>query len=99
MPAKPQRAKTQRAKAQRAKTQGDKTLSVKTKRWSATVTRNSNALDLEQGAFSLKDPGRIAASLERSARASRRRKSDPYRSAMSMLTFYARARRSWAPHG
>jgi hypothetical protein len=31
---------------------------------------------------------RIAASLKRSAEHSKRRKSDPYRSAMSMLTFY-----------
>jgi hypothetical protein len=30
----------------------------------------------------------VAASLKRSADRSRRRKSDPYRSAMSMLTFY-----------
>jgi hypothetical protein len=36
----------------------------------------------------LTDPKRIAASLKRSAERSRRRKSDPYRSALSMLTFY-----------
>jgi hypothetical protein len=57
-------------------------------RWSAEVTRNSNALDLEQGVFTLKDPKRIAASLKRSAKASGRRKADSYRSALSMLTFY-----------
>jgi hypothetical protein len=58
------------------------------KRWSAEVTQNSNALDLEQGVFTLKDPKRIAASLKRSAEASRRKKAGPYRSALSMLTFY-----------
>jgi hypothetical protein len=58
------------------------------KRWSQEVTEHSVALDLEQGVFSLKDPKKIAASLKRSAEASTRRKSDPYRSAMSMLTFY-----------
>ena len=59
-----------------------------TKRWSQDVTEHSNALDLKQGVFTLKDPKKIAASLKRSAEASTRRKSDPYRSAMSMLTFY-----------
>src|SRR5438105_8745432 len=58
------------------------------KRWSQQVTRNSNALDLEGGVFSKRDPKSIARSLKRSAERSRRRKSDPYRSAMSMLTFY-----------
>ena len=52
------------------------------------MTRESNALDLEGGAFTLKDPTRIAASLKRSAEHSRRRKADPFRSALSMLTFY-----------
>jgi Protein of unknown function (DUF3175) len=58
------------------------------KRWSQEVTEHSDALDLEAGVFTLKDPKKIAASLKRSAEASERRKSDPYRSAMSMLTFY-----------
>jgi hypothetical protein len=58
------------------------------KRWSQEVTEHSDALDLEKGVFTLEDPKRIAASLKRSAEASQRRKSDPYRSAMSMLTFY-----------
>ncbi len=52
------------------------------------MTEQSRALDLEQGVFTLKDPKKIAQSLKRSAEASTRRKSDPYRSAMSMLTFY-----------
>jgi len=58
------------------------------RRWSARVTRESNALDLDRSLFTWKDPKRIARSLKRSAERSHRRKSDPYRSAMSMLTFY-----------
>ena len=57
-------------------------------KWSAQVTRHSNALDLNAGVFTLKDPRRIALSLKRSAEASKRRKGTPYQSAMSMLTFY-----------
>jgi hypothetical protein len=60
----------------------------KRKRWSQRVTQTSNALDLEQGVFSKRDPRSIARSLKRSADRSKRRKSDPFRSAMSMLTFY-----------
>jgi hypothetical protein len=45
-------------------------------------------LDLEPGVFTLRDPRRIARSLKRSAERSRRRKADPFRSAMSVLTFY-----------
>jgi hypothetical protein len=59
----------------------------KTKRWSRRVTGTSNALDLESGVFSHDDPRDIAKSLKRSAERSRRR-SAPFRSAMSMLTFY-----------
>jgi len=58
------------------------------KRWSQQVTENSNALDLDEGVFSKDDPRSIARSLKRSADRSHRRKSDPFRSAMSMLTFY-----------
>lgn len=58
------------------------------KRWSQKVTEHSYALDLEKGVFTLKDPKKIAASLKRSAEASKRRKADPFRSAMSMLVFY-----------
>jgi hypothetical protein len=57
-------------------------------KWSGRVTRESDALDLEEGVFTWKDPRRIALSLKRSAEASRRRKSPPFRSAMSMLVFY-----------
>jgi uncharacterized protein DUF3175 len=59
-----------------------------TKRWSQRVTQTSDALDLDKGVFSLSDPNRIARALKRSADRSRRRKSDPFRSAMSMLNFY-----------
>lgn len=56
--------------------------------WSQEVTRGSNALDLEADVFTLDDPREIARSLKRSAEASERRKAPPFRSAMSMLTFY-----------
>ena len=73
----------------RRKTTSRKSTRRKAKRyWSARVTKESDALDLDRGVFSLSDPKRIAASLKRSAERSRRRKSDPYRSALSMLTFY-----------
>ena len=57
-------------------------------KWSAEVTEHSDALDLESGVFKLRSAAAIARSLKRSAEHSRRRKSSPYRSAMSMLTFY-----------
>jgi hypothetical protein len=59
-----------------------------TKRWSARVTKEGDALDLDRGVFTWKDPRCIAASLRRSALRSRWRKADPHRSALSMLTFY-----------
>jgi hypothetical protein len=59
-----------------------------TRKWSQEVTEHSNALDLDRDVFTLRDPKKIAASLKRSAEHSHRRKSSPYRSAMSMLTFY-----------
>jgi uncharacterized protein DUF3175 len=58
------------------------------KYWSKDVTEHSNALDLECSVFTKDDPKAIARSLKRSAEHSTRRKSSPYRSAMSMLTFY-----------
>jgi len=57
------------------------------RRWSARVTQRSDALDLESGVFQ-RDPHDVAVSLKHSAEQSTRRKSSPYRSAMSMLTFY-----------
>ena len=63
-------------------------MNAKDKQWSQRVTEDSDALDLESGVFTLKDPRLIAESLKRSAEASQRRKTDPFRSAMSMLNFY-----------
>ena len=50
--------------------------------------RTSNALDLERGVFTKRSPRAVARSLKRSAEASQRRKSAPFRSAMSMLNFH-----------
>jgi hypothetical protein len=61
---------------------------VKNKLWSKEVTQHSNALDLEEGVFTWKDPKKIAQSLKQSALISKRRKGTPYQSAMSMLNFY-----------
>jgi len=52
------------------------------------VTRDSSALDREEGLFNWKDPEKIAQSLKRSADSSNQRKAEPVRSAMSMLVFY-----------
>jgi len=57
-------------------------------RWSGEVTKHSDALDLEKDVFKSDNPDAIAKSLKHSAEMSGRRKSSPYRSAMSMLTFY-----------
>jgi hypothetical protein len=58
------------------------------RRWSKQVMETSDAMDLEAGVFKKKDPRAIALSVKRSAERSKRRKSAPFRSAMSMLTFY-----------
>src|SRR5207253_3231444 len=60
----------------------------KTASWSRRVNQTSDALDLRKGVFKLRSPRAIASSLKRSAERSKRRKSAPFRSAMSMLTFY-----------
>jgi len=60
----------------------------KNRRWSARVTKHSNALDLQPKVFRSTNPRRIALSLKRSAQSSKRRKGTPYQSAMSMLNFY-----------
>jgi hypothetical protein len=84
--------KTRRThKHARRKTASRKTRVTKrgsARKWSARVTRESDALDLKHNVFKLDSPKAIARSLKRSAEHSDRRKSDPYRSAMSMLTFY-----------
>jgi hypothetical protein len=58
------------------------------RKWSQHVTETSDALDLEGGVFKKGSARAIAQSLKESAEHSSRRKADPYRSAMSMLTFY-----------
>jgi hypothetical protein len=71
-----------------AKKAAAKKAKAKTKRWSQHVTETSDALTLDRGVFTKGSPKAIARSLKRSAEHSHRRKSSPYRSAMSMLTFY-----------
>jgi hypothetical protein len=58
------------------------------RQWSQHVTETSDALDLEGGVFKKRSARAIAQSLKESAEHSDRRKADPFRSAMSMLTFY-----------
>jgi hypothetical protein len=78
-PGKPRSPRVRKKAASRAKS---------AKRWTQQVTQESDALDLEQGVFTLNDPKEIAVSLKRSAEQSRRRKAEPFRSALSMLSFY-----------
>lgn len=68
------------------------------KRWSQRVMETSKALDLERGVFAGSNPKAMARSLKRSAEISQRRKSDPFRSAMSMLTFYINRAGKKLPH-
>jgi hypothetical protein len=78
--------------AARKKTTRRKTARKTTKRparkWSARVTERSDAMTLEDNVFKQRSPTAIAQSLKRSAERSHRRKSPPFRSAMSMLNFY-----------
>jgi len=57
------------------------------RKWSASVMQRSDALDLESGVFKKGSARQVALSLKRSAQSSHRRKSSPFRSAMSMLNF------------
>jgi len=83
------RSVMRRAVAATKRKTGKKAGSKKTvKKWSAGVTRNSNALDLKSRVFLYKDPEKIAASLKRSAEKSKRKKGTALQSAMSMLNFY-----------
>lgn len=66
----------------------NKTKTPAESRWSARVTQQSHALALEEGVFTWSDPKKIALSLRQSAENSTQRKASPFRSAMSMLTFY-----------
>jgi hypothetical protein len=56
--------------------------------WSNQVTMNSNAMDLDYGVFTWDNPRKIALSLKRSVLKSNRLKATPFKSAMSMLSFY-----------
>ena len=69
------------------------------KRWSQHVTETSDALNLEPDVFTLDDPTEIARSLSKSAEKSTRRKTEPFRSAMSMLTFYINRAGKGLPEG
>jgi hypothetical protein len=75
------------ARIKRSKATRPARAAEKPRRWSRRVTERSDALDLERGVFKL-PPREMARSLKRSAERSTRKKSSPFRSAMSMLTFY-----------
>ena len=77
-----------RAKAKHPRRPASSHRSGDPRRWSARVTKTSNALDLEPRVFLQRSARAIAASLKRSALASHRRKAEPYQSAMSMLNFH-----------
>jgi putative cell wall-binding protein len=79
-------AKTRRAANKKKAT--PKKAGKPVKKWSANVTKHSNALDLESHIFEVHDPKKIAQSLKRSTEKSKRRKGTPYQSAMSMSNFY-----------
>jgi hypothetical protein len=72
---------TRRSKSRKARTAGQR-------KWSAKVTRTSDAIDVSRGMFADDDPGAIARALKRSAERSTRRNASPFRSALSFLTFY-----------
>ena len=81
-------ARKSKSKSRRKSSARRRPAARKGRRWSQRVTERSDALDLEGGVFTQRSPKKIAASLKRSALRSRRRKSNAYRSALSMLTFY-----------
>jgi hypothetical protein len=66
---------------------GRSTKAASTRKWSKQVMEHSDAMDLKTGVFKLKSARAIARSLKKSSEASTRRKSSPFRSAMSMLNF------------
>jgi hypothetical protein len=76
------------ARTAKAKTARRKTTKHPTRKWSARVTERSDAMTLEDSVFKQRSATAIARSLKRSATRSHRRKSTPFRSAMSMLNFY-----------
>jgi hypothetical protein len=82
-------AKKGPAKKSRAKKSAKKSpKKSSSKKWSAHVNETSDAMDLEKGVFKKSSPKKIAKSLKRSSAKSKRKKSTPYQSAMSMLNFY-----------
>ena len=81
-------AKSAKVARRRTSTRRSNAKNSSSRRWSRRVTETSDALTLEEGVFKKGAPRQMAQSLKRSAERSRRRKSDPFRSAMSMLTFY-----------
>jgi len=82
------RAKTAKTTRKRLKKAPSSQRTPGTRKWSKRVTETSDAMDLEKSVFKLRSARAIASSLKRSAERSRRRKAPPYRSALSMLTFY-----------
>jgi hypothetical protein len=76
----PRRKVARRAKTSTARARGGR-------KWSAKVMQRSDAMDLESGVFKKRSARAVALSLKRSAERSSRRKSPPFRSAMSMLNF------------
>lgn len=65
-----------------------RTRTRRTRSWSKQVTENSQAMELAPGVFRKPSARAIARSLKQSAEHSQTRKSEPFRSAMSMLNFY-----------
>ena len=90
MPARKKARSSTRSKrhSRRASSTRKKTPRSRKRYWSGRVTRTSHAMDLKQGVFTGNDPNKIASSVLASARRSHTRKSPPYRSAISMITFY-----------
>ena len=80
------RKAVKRTRVRRAQTTGGGAKAPR-RTWSRAVMERSDALDLLRGVFKL-PPLEMARSLKRSAERSTRRKSSPFRSAMSMLTFF-----------
>lgn len=80
-------AAAKRKKAAKRATTRAKAKSKTGRKWSAGVMARSDAMDLEEGVFKARSARQVALSLKRSAESSHRRKSAPFRSAMSMLNF------------
>lgn len=71
---------------------------IATKKWSAKVTRNDKPSDLHTGIFNSTNPKKIAQSLKKIVENRESGKADPFRSAMSRITFYInRAGKNLAP--